>query len=77
LLDYNESDPNQIVRIVSGQVAQCINILNAPRPANSEQQLALMVRHCERWDRVYGYDARQLYPEFQEILTNNNYDISS
>lgn len=76
LLDYNESDPNQIVRIVTGQVAQCINILNAPRPTDSEEQLAKMVRHCERWDRVYGYDARILYPEFDSILEQHGYDIS-
>jgi hypothetical protein len=77
LQDYNESDPNQIVRIVAGQVAQCINILNAPRPADSKQQLADMVRHCKRWDKVYGYDARVLYPEFGRILEQHGYDISS
>jgi len=76
LLDYNESDPNQILHIVSGQVAQCINILNAPQPTDSAEQLAKMVRHCERWDRVYGYNARELYPEFDRILEQHGYDIS-
>jgi sulfatase maturation enzyme AslB (radical SAM superfamily) len=76
LQDYNASDPNQIVHIVSNQVAQCINILNAPRPADSEEQLVAMVRHCERWDRVYGYNARELYPEFDSILERHGYDIS-
>jgi hypothetical protein len=76
LQDYNESDPNQYMRIISGQIAQCINILNAPRPADSEERLAEMVQHCERWDRVYGYDARVLYPEFDSILEQHGYDIS-
>ena len=76
LQDYNESDPNQIVHIVSDQVAQCIKILNAPRPADSEAQLANLVRHCERWDRVYGYNAQELYPEFDCILEQHGYDIS-
>jgi hypothetical protein len=35
-----------------------------------------MVRHCERWDRVYGYNARELYPEFGRILERYGYDIS-
>jgi hypothetical protein len=75
--DYNASDPNNYQRSIKEQVNMCLNVLNTTTTADSQEQLALMVRHCERWDRVYGYDARQLYPEFQEILTNNNYDISS
>jgi hypothetical protein len=41
------------------------------------QELERHGRHCERWDRVYGYDARKLYPEFQEILDRYDYSISS
>ena len=55
----------------------CLSILQTETPSDSEQQLEMMTRHCERWDRVYGYDARKLYPEFQEILQRYNYDISS
>ena len=75
--DYNASDPNNYQKAIKEQVNMCLNILHTGTPADSKEQLALMVRHCERWDRVYGYDARQLYPEFLEILIDNNYDISS
>jgi hypothetical protein len=75
--DYNASDPNNCLHAVKEQAQMCLNILKTPTPSDSEQQLEAMVRHCERWDRVYGYDARKLYPEFQEILQRYNYDISS
>ena len=76
LSDYNESDPNEILRIIASQVDQCITMLNSSRPSDSELQLEAMVRHCERWDRVYGYDARVLYPEFCEILEQHDYSVS-
>lgn len=75
--DYNASDPNNYRQIVKEQAQMCLNILQTPTPADSEQELERMVRHCERWDRVYGYDARQLYPEFKEILDQYDYHISS
>jgi hypothetical protein len=74
--DYNVSDPNNWRYVVKHEAEMCMNILQTPTPADSEQQLAEMVRHCERWDRVYGYDARVLYPEFDRILEQNGYDIS-
>jgi hypothetical protein len=75
--DYNASDPNNHRRAIKEQAEMCLNILQTPTPADSEAQLAKLVRHCERWDRVYGYDARLLYPEFQEILDRYDYTISS
>jgi len=75
--DYNASDPNNYQQAVKEQATMCLNILQTPTPADSEAQLAELVRHCERWDSVYGYDARSLYPEFQPILDRYDYTISS
>jgi hypothetical protein len=75
--DYNESDPNEITRIIASQANQCIKMLNSSRPHDSEEQLKNMVAWCQRWDRVYGYNARSLYPEFEQILDQHDYDISS
>jgi len=75
--DYNASDPNNYQLAVKQQANMCLAVLQTPTPADSEQQLEAMVRHCERWDRVYGYDARTLYPEFQEILDRYDYKLSS
>ena len=74
--DYNTSDPNNFQRVIKEHALMCLKILETPTPADSDQQLEALVRHCERWDRVYGYDARALYPEFSEILNRYGYDIS-
>lgn len=75
--DYNASDPNNYQQSVKEQAEMCLNVLQTPTPSDSESQLEAMVRHCERWDQVYGYNARTLYPEFQEILDRHGYSISS
>ena len=71
--DYNASDPNNHVMIVKEQVQMCMNILRQPEPADAEQQRRLMVEHCRKWDQVYGYDARSLYPELAEVWTQYDY----
>jgi hypothetical protein len=75
--DYNNSDPNNYRQVIKEQVDMCLSLLQSPTPADSEQQLEALVRHCERWDRVYGYDAKKLYPEFQQILDQYGYSSSS
>ena len=71
--DYNASDPNNHDMIVKEQVQMCMNILRQPEPADAEQQRRLMVEHCRKWDQVYGYDARSLYPELAEVWTQYDY----
>lgn len=76
LVDYNASDPNNYQQVIKQQAQMCVNLLQSPTPPDSEQQLELMVRHCERWDRIYEFDARILYPEFKEILDRYGYTTS-
>jgi hypothetical protein len=71
--DYNESDPNQLPRIILSQVNQCLNMLQQDQLANSNQHLKEMVAWCRKWDNVYGYNARDLYPELTEILDQYGY----
>ena len=71
--DYNSSDPNNHDMIVKEQVQMCMNILRQPEPADAEQQRRLMVEHCRKWDQVYGYDARSLYPELAEVWAQYGY----
>jgi hypothetical protein len=75
--DYNASDPNNYKQVIKEQIKMCLSVLQTPTPPDSEQQLEVMVRHCERWDQVYGYNAQQLYPEFHQILNQHGYTISS
>jgi hypothetical protein len=72
-IDYNESDPNQLPRIIKNQVLQCINILDTVRPADANQLLGEMVKWSRRWDQVHGYNARLLYPEFKDIFDHYGY----
>jgi hypothetical protein len=71
--DYNASDPNNHHMIVKEQAQMCMNMLRQPEPADAEQQRKLMVEHCRKWDQVYGYDARSLYPELAEVWTQYGY----
>lgn len=72
-IDYNESDPNQLDRTIKNQIIQCTNVLKASEPPDAQQRLAELVSWCRRWDDLYGYDARELYPEFQSILDQYEY----
>lgn len=72
-IDYNESDINHLPRIILSQINQCLNILTRDQLPNSEQNLKDLVAWCRRWDTVYGYDARVLYPELSGILDQYGY----
>lgn len=71
--DYNESDPNQTRLIVKSQIDQCLNILNTPQLPNSDKLLRDLVNWCDKWDRIYGYDALTIYPELQKIFVEHGY----
>ena len=72
-VDYNESDINQLPRTILSQIDQCLNILTQDQLPNSEQHLKDMVAWCRRWDNLYGYNARSLYPELTDILDLHGY----
>lgn len=65
--DYNAMDPNMIKANLAQHIETCVTILSTPVPADSEQQLQAMAEHCRRWDQVYHFDARKLYPELTEV----------
>ena len=52
-------------------------MLSQDQLPDSDQHLKNMVAWCQKWDRVYGYNACELYPEFQEILDCYDYKLSS
>ena len=72
-MDYNTSDPNNHAMIVKEQVQMCMNILSQPAPADAEDLRQQMVEHCSKWDRIYGHDARVLYPELAEVWAQYDY----
>lgn len=74
-LDFNASDPNNCRLILKTQVDMMRTLLDRPCPDDSEVELHKLVRHCERWDRVYGLDATELYPELREIFIRHDYAV--
>ena len=71
--DYNASDPNNYKLIIKEQAKMCLAVLQTPAPEDSAAELKNLVEHCKKWDQVYGYDARSLYPELIEILDYYDY----
>lgn len=72
-VDYNASDPGQLKNNIAQQVSMVTNILKRDRPSNADELLNNMVAHCRRWDAVYGYDARILYPELEAVWDKHGY----
>lgn len=71
--DYNASDPHNLTLIIKEQVQMCMNILRTDTPDHADQHYQLLVDHCGRWDKIYGYDARKLYPELNMIWDQHGY----
>jgi uncharacterized Fe-S cluster-containing radical SAM superfamily protein len=69
---YNESDPSKYRQSVKQQVLTAINLLNSASTGNSHT-LELTVNNMKRWDEVYGFDARELYPELVRGLDQYGY----
>lgn len=72
-IDYNASDPNNYKLIIKQQAEMCLSILQTPAPVNQATKLKKLVDHCKKWDNIYGYNARLLYPELTEILDYYEY----
>jgi len=71
--DYNASDPHNLNIIIKEQIQMCMNILCTDTPDHADQQYQQLVDHCSRWDKIYGYDARELYPELKMIWDQHGY----
>jgi len=71
--DYNGSDLNNHKLIVKTQANMCINMLSQPEPHDADTLRQQMVDHCKKWDKVYHYNAKLLYPELAEIWDQYDY----
>ena len=71
--DYNASDPNNYQLVVKQQAQMCINMLSQPEPQDVDQLRVQFVDHCKKWDKIYNYNARLLYPELAEIWDQYGY----
>ena len=71
--DYNASDPHNYVIVVKEQIQMCMNILKTSTPIDTNQLYSELAAHCRRWDQLYKYDAKQLYPELTLIWEQHGY----
>jgi len=72
-VDYNASDPHNHAIIVKEQAQMCVNILSSATPVATDQLYAELVLHCQRWDQIYKYNAKELYPELVEVWNRYGY----
>jgi len=73
MLDYNESDPNKYQQVILNEARQAMSLLEAPTPIDNQAYLKQMVNWCQRWDKIYGYNAVELYPELADIFETYAY----
>ena len=71
--DYNASDPNNHAIVVKEHIEMCMNILSTATADDAQQQYQALAKHCQKWDQIYGYDARKLYPELSMIWDQYDY----
>ena len=70
---FNASDPHNCDLMVKQWALACVAALESPDSSDAEILQSQMVAHCLKWDQVYKMDARQLYPEFSQMLTQHGY----
>jgi hypothetical protein len=73
--EYNESDPCNYRAVAKKQILQMISLLSQPDPDDQYMLLTQLMQHIQDWDQVYGFDARALYPELEELLTRHSYAV--
>jgi len=69
--NYNHSDPNNYMNIIKLEIDKCINLLNQSEIKHNE--FPNLIAMMNKWDTIYNLNAMELYPEFNEILTQYEY----
>lgn len=65
-IDYNESDPSNYQHSIKHQARQVLQLM---RSWNTRAGMEELVIKCQQWDKEFGFDLLELYPEFvNEIL---------
>jgi len=49
--------------------------LSVPEPVNSIELRLTLIEWLVRWDREFGLDARKFYPEYNDFLVDNGYQV--
>jgi molybdenum cofactor biosynthesis enzyme MoaA len=71
--EYNASDPNNYQLVIRAQAQMCINMLSQPESQDVDQLRGQLVEHCKKWDKIYHFNARELYPELTAVWDQYDY----
>jgi len=67
--DINHSVSSNSQHLVSMYAQQAISLLDQEQTSGFEE----LIMHMKRWDPIYKYDAKKLYPELTEYLNEFKY----
>jgi organic radical activating enzyme len=71
--DYNESDAHNHKLVAKNQIVQMLSMLDQPERENTKVQLTRLLSHLTNWDRIYGLNALEVYPELADLFTAYGY----
>ena len=71
--DYNASNPHNAQANVAFELRMVESVLHSEDAEDSDSALAQLISHCGRWDQIYALNARELYPEWTNILDRYGY----
>lgn len=74
--EFNESDPNNYQKVIKKECDACLELLSSKNSINNNKLYDDLVLLLQKWDKVYKFNACELYPELIPLLTKFNYNVS-
>jgi organic radical activating enzyme len=71
ILDYNESDSHNYKFVILSEIDKCLTLLD--QDDVNHDLFPDLVESLTKWDKVYKFNANDLYPEFSAILNEHGY----
>ena len=72
-IDYNESDWHNYKQVALSEIQKALYEIDLPDSIEQTKLLDDLIFHMRRWDEVYGFDMREYYPEFADLLNEYGY----
>jgi organic radical activating enzyme len=74
-INFNESALSNYKESAKIQILSMLSLLEQPIPINQDTLLNELVKHLQKWDKIYSYDATILYPELKELFETHGYSV--
>ena len=66
---------SEIESILARHIETIISMLSVEEPGNLQQLQAELISWLTKWDKEFGLDARDFYPEYCDFLEENGYSV--